>query len=98
LIAEDSRFLLEQLRREGIGLLLVNGSGVIRAVRRTLNVTLQEESVPITVRSVTTRFVTGQIGVVKVVGWSTNLQSSFGVTNELRAKIAERVFELVGTA
>jgi hypothetical protein len=32
---------------------------------------------------------------VGVVGWSTNLQSSFGVTNELRSAIANRVAEIV---
>jgi hypothetical protein len=96
LLGEDSRFFLEQLRREEIGLLLLNGSGVIRGVQRSIGRLLPEKSVPITVRTVTTRFVTGSIEGVKVVGWSTNLQSSFGVTKQLRAKIAERVSELAG--
>ncbi len=97
LLGEDSRFFLEQLRREEIGLLLLNGSGVIRGVQRSFGRPLLEKSVPITVRSVTARFVTGHIEGVKVVGWSTNIQSSFGVTKELRAKIAERVSQLAGT-
>jgi hypothetical protein len=98
LLGEDSRFFLEQLRREKIELLLLNGSGVIRGVQRSLGRSLSEKSVPITVRTVTSRFVTGYIEGVKVVGWSTNIQSSFGVTNELRARIAERVSELAGAS
>lgn len=94
LVGEDSRFFLEQLRREEIGLLLLNGSGVIRGVQHSLGRPLLEIAAPITVRTVTARFVTGHIEGVKVVGWSTNIQSSFGVTKELRAKIAERVSEL----
>lgn len=96
LLGEDSRFFLEQLRREKIELLLLNGSGVIRGVQRSLGRSLSEKSVPITVRTVTARFVTGYIEGVKVVGWSTNIQSSFGVTKELRGRIAERVSELAG--
>ena len=94
LLGEDSRFFLEQLRREKIELLLLNGSGVIRGVQRSLGRSLSEKSVPITVRTVTARFVTGHIEGVQVVGWSTNIQSSFGVTKELRGRIAERVSEL----
>ena len=97
LLVQDSLFFVAQLRREGIGLLLVNGSGVRRNVERSLGRPLLDDPVATTDRSVTTRFFTGRFEDVKIVGWSTNLQSSFGVTNELRAKIAQRVSELVTT-
>lgn len=32
---------------------------------------------------------------IRVVGWSTNLQSSYGVTNDLRRALAEKTAELV---
>jgi hypothetical protein len=98
LLAEDRGFFLEQLRRESIGLLLLNGSGVVREVQRTLGQPLREETSRITARSVTTRFHTGVIAGVRVVGWSTNLQSSFGVTNELRAALAKHVSQLANGA
>lgn len=39
-------------------------------------------------------FYTGRHDGVSVIGWSTNLQSSRGVTREARRAIAERVAEL----
>jgi hypothetical protein len=93
LVADDAAFLLTQLRSEPITLLLLNGKGVINAFRSVLGGHV-EAAGQVTDRSVTTRFCGGTIGVTRVVGWSTNLQSSFGVTNELRAKIAQRVSEL----
>ena len=98
LLATDQEFFLDQLRRESIQLLLLNGSGVIRQVQDTLVPLLQQETVRVSVRSVTTRFSAGAIEGVPVVAWSTNLQSSFGVTNKLRAKIAEHVAMLAGSA
>jgi hypothetical protein len=98
LLAADQSFFLDQLRRESIQLLLLNGSGVIRQVQQTLDRPLQEETFRVFVRSVTTRFFAGTIAGVPVVAWSTNLQSSFGVTNDLRAIIAERVAMLAKKA
>lgn len=37
------------------------------------------------------------LGSVRVVGWSTNLKSSFGVPNELRDELANRVGQLAAT-
>lgn len=45
-------------------------------------------------RGTAAQLVVGRYGVVKVIGWSVNLQSSFGVTNELRSLLAERVGSL----
>jgi hypothetical protein len=48
LLEEDSLFFIEQLRRERIGLLLINGIGVIREVQRLFGQPLMENSVAIT--------------------------------------------------
>jgi len=40
---------------------------------------------------VTTKIYCGAIGSAHVVGWSTDLPSSFGVTKESRAKLTQRV-------
>jgi hypothetical protein len=94
LVAEDAEFLLMQLRSEPIGLLLLNGRGVINAFQAVLGGRLRREGETVSDASVTTQFYSGRFGEVQVIGWSTNLQSSFGVTNVLRARLAERVWQL----
>jgi hypothetical protein len=94
LVADDAEFLLTQLRSERIRLLLLNGRSVLTAFQGVLDGRLRRETETVSDRSVTTQLYTGQIGDVQVIGWSTNLQSSFGVTNVLRAKLAERVGQL----
>jgi len=93
LVSDDAGFLLTQLRLEPIVLLLLNGRAVINALRSSLNGQL-EAAGELTDRSVTTKLFVGGIGSTQVIGWSTNLQSSFGVTKDLRAKLARRVGEL----
>lgn len=85
----DGPFLNSQLEQENIRLLLLNGAGVTIGFARALNVELKSHPVTVSDRSVTTRFAAGAIGHVRVVSWSTNLQSSFGVTRELRRRIAD---------
>jgi hypothetical protein len=93
LVSEDAEFLLTQLRSERIALLLLNGKAVVDVFRGALEGQLEQVGT-IADRSVTTKIYVGAIGNARVVGWSTNLQSSFGVTKELRAKLAQRVAEL----
>jgi hypothetical protein len=97
LLTEDAPFLAEQLKNERLRLLLVNGTSVIRQLRRTLAPQL-EELKPITgYAHVDTRLFAGTLyDRVRVIGWSTNLQSSFGVTNELREVLASRVADWAG--
>jgi hypothetical protein len=94
LIAADAQFLLEQLSNENIKFLLVNGSGVISELERFFQFKLKEIK-PITGFSRTpARLFTGKIlGRINVIGWSTNLQSSFGVTLKLRKELADRIAE-----
>lgn len=95
LTAKDSAFLLTQLQAEPIDLLLLNGLGVLRAFRSALDGDLQPAG-GVEDRSVRTMLHVGAIRGIQVVGWSTNLQSSFGVTKELRNKLALRISELAG--
>lgn len=94
LLKDDADFLRRQLKNENIRLLLLNGSGVIWPLQKVLGVSFREMRSSITVGNATTWFYTGQVERVRVVGWSTNLQSSFGVSNELRHRIADRVAKL----
>ncbi|MGO9148299.1 MAG: hypothetical protein ACLQEG_17055 [Acidimicrobiales bacterium] len=93
LISEDAGFLLTQLCSEQIALVLLNGRAVVNAFRSVLNGQLQTVG-ELTDRSVTTKLYVGTIGMTRAIGWSMNLQSSFGVTKELRAKLAQRVSEM----
>lgn len=95
LIAGDAQFLAQQIQNENLKLLLVNGSAVIRQLTRTIVEDLEEVEPLVGYAHQDTRmFVGSAFGRVRVVGWSTNLQSSFGVTKELRDELAKRVGQL----
>lgn len=94
LLAEGVGFLLEQLRLEQVRLLLLNGRRVLMEFERTFGQRLVQRNAPIEGGVVRCRFFTGHVNGIRVVGWSTNMQSSFGVSNEIRRLIAERVAEL----
>lgn len=95
LIAEDAAFLQCQLSEEHITTLLLNGRGVINAYVGACWLDLKQVRV-IADRSVRCEILagTGPHGL-QVIGWSTNLQSSFGVTKELRRMLAEAVAGVV---
>lgn len=95
LVAEDAAFLRRQINEEQITTLLLNGSGVIHSFVQAYQMPLREVRV-ITDRSVRCRLLAG-VGPrgITVVGWSTNLQSSFGVTRELRGRLASAVVDAV---
>jgi len=92
LLASDVPFLKKQLLAEPIELLLLNGRGVIRQVAKRLQVELQECAVLDGNSHQSTTLFTGlAFEKVRVIGWSTNLQSSHGVTKERRQDIASHV-------
>jgi hypothetical protein len=91
LVAEDAEFLRLQLRSEPIRLLLLNGRAVLRAFQEVLGGRLDREKETVSDLSVAAQIYSGSIGDVQVIGWSTNLQSSFGVTSDLRTRLAEAV-------
>lgn len=94
LLAEDARFLKIQLESEGIRLLLLNGRTVLAEFQTMCGARLVREPETVSDRAVTTQLYTGALGHVHVIGWSTNLQSSFGVTTELQTRLADRVRHL----
>ena len=79
------------LRSEPIRLLLLNGQSVLTAFQTVLGGRLVREHETVSDRSVTMQVYTGRIGAAQVIGWSTNLQSSFGVTSVFQMRLAERV-------
>lgn len=96
LLDADATFLFDQLSNENIKLLLVNGSGVIRQLKRSFNTQLNEADPIVGYGHHDTRLFTGTIcGGVQVVAWSTNLQSSFGVSTALKTELATQVAALV---
>lgn len=82
-------FLAEQLRREHLRLLLVNGRGVIRHLRPMLDEFRWDEPINGLVNG-DTQVDFGRLAHVRVLAWSTNLQSSHGVKRELREELALR--------
>ena len=90
---DDAGFFKQQLTNESIELLLVNGKSVIDQLRRKCDAKLKEVD---GIQNHNTRFVTGKVfDRICVVGWSTNLQSSFGVTAGWKTAIANRTAQLV---
>ncbi len=86
LISDDARFLDMQLRNcRNLRVLLVNGSGVLRELCRNLEVEDLRHVASISGMSHhPTRLYSGHLfGRLKVLGWSTNLQSSHGVKKNL---------------
>ena len=88
LLADDGRaFLRAQLANESIEVLLVNGAGAFRPIRDSVRLARREhlDACELTI---------GSFEGVRVVAWSTNLQSSFGVTNDFRRRLSDRVATL----
>ena len=94
LLADDAPFLVEQLRRENVKVLLVNGMGVLGHMARVVSAELRALEPIEGLRYQSTRVFSGttQEGL-KVIAWSTNMQSSHGVTTALRDRLRERVAE-----
>jgi uracil-DNA glycosylase len=94
LLDDGVPFLAEQLRRSTPKLLLINGAAAWNQAVSMLGVRFQ--NVAVTETTARTRFAVGHVfGTIPVLAWSTNLQSSWGVTSDLRRNIARRVAELV---
>lgn len=92
LLTSDVSFLNEQLEKENIQLLLLNGASVIDQFLARTDTSLDEVDRITDFGRIKPKLWVGKIlQNIKVVGWSTNIQSSFGVTRELRSEIARRV-------
>jgi hypothetical protein len=100
LIDDDIGFLIAQLQNTNLSVLLINGSGVTRALKRTMRNELDLQAIDepiIWSTTQSTQLTVGKLfGRIKVIAWSTNIQSSPGVTNQFREEsLPKRVAELV---
>ncbi len=93
LLEADAEFLWKQLTYESIELLLLNGRGVVEEFERRYSLRLTQMGTERFGKFPTT-FFHGHISNTLIIGWSTNLQSTYGVTNIAREKIASRAREL----
>ena len=93
LLRQDIPFLMEQLATERIELLLLNGIGVCRQVNKHVTELGDLPSIEGASKNCTRLFSGLLFGRVRIFGWSTNIQSSYGVTKERRQRITKRVAE-----
>jgi hypothetical protein len=95
LLSADVPFLRDQLDRSAFRFLLINGSSVRGWAAATLGIEFANVA-GVAQDGTTTGFAVGKFnGKVPVLAWSTNLQSSWGVTRARRHAIASRVSDLV---
>lgn len=91
LLSEDRSFLNEQLTNERIEILLLNGISVVDEFQNAFECTLNE-CAPLEENRLTSKIYQGYfLEKIKVIGWSINLQSSFGVTNTFIEKITKQL-------
>jgi len=94
LLAEDAAFLRQQLTTGSFKLLFINGSGVVRQFESVMGISLRPVA-SVSGSSVKSLLSVGRLPLgTRVIAWSVNVQSSFGVCNTLRAGLASRVGEL----
>jgi hypothetical protein len=94
LLKEDAHFLEKQLQNENLKFALVNGMSVICQLQKTIVDDLKEVDRIIGHAYQDTGIFVGSVFGLQIVGWSTNLQSSFGVTTKLKEELAKRVAAL----
>jgi hypothetical protein len=97
MLVEDVPFLQAQLRASSIEMILLNGRRVITEFEHAFGLVLLPHGQPLMVDRVGAAFYAGTLADgVRVIGWSLNLQSSFGVTNNMRQQLAGRVGAIAG--
>jgi hypothetical protein len=95
LMSDDIPFLYRQLVSSPIELILLNGRRVLDEFQLALNGRLEMQVEVLAVGRTSTSLYMGALpSGPRVIGWSTNLQSSYGITRELRMRLAERVATL----
>lgn len=99
LLVEDASFLAEQLKSEGIRFLLLNGQAVVRYFKKAFETHLEELEPLCEDGHQQTRIYTGiAFERVQIIGWSTNLQSSFGVTKPRRLALAAKIKQIASAS
>jgi hypothetical protein len=95
LLLEESRRHLETLlARSNVHLVLVNGATVVEQLQ-DIGLARLREVKKIAKGNTTCRLLVGEGHGINYVGWSTNLQTSFGVSNDFKQRLAGEVKELV---
>lgn len=98
LIRADTIFLQQQLQSERIQVLLLNGKSVIQALLQMQNVQLQWLPETLVHKKARTQLVVGKgFQDVAIIGWTVNIQSSFGISTDFRQMLAHKVAELLPT-
>jgi hypothetical protein len=94
MLKNDVPFLKEQLEQGQYRFLLINGRGVLNAFQDAFEASFESQG-EIERDFQPTQMYVGELDSgTRVIAWSTNLQSSFGVSNDLRDTIRDRVAEL----
>lgn len=92
LLTEGARYLHTQLEHSRVRLVLLNGKEVITQLNAQPFGSLSLEEVDkLPMGHTTCTLVRGTDAGITFLGWSTNLQSSFGVSKAFRAELAARV-------
>ena len=93
LLEADAPFLAAQIRNSNLRVLLINGKAVIDQFERCFKLVLADEPpIALARKSTKSDLRSGTLfGRVAVIGWTTNLQSSHGVSFEFRATLRDRV-------
>lgn len=95
LLLEEGRLHLETLlARSNVHLVLLNGATVVEQLQ-DIGLARLREVKKIAKGNTTCRLLVGEGHGINYVGWSTNLQTSFGVSNEFKQRLAGEVKELV---
>ena len=94
LIDKDYPFLLRQLENQNINLLLINGKGVFDILSKIEKTYIQkEEEIQINAETCQMTKFYFKIGKKRIncIAWSKNMQSSYGLTNNMKEKIGNRI-------
>jgi hypothetical protein len=95
LLADGKAFLSWQLEQRRIRILLLNGRGVVSVFSETMGVPfVTAHTIPGPVHRKAEVLVAKLPSGILAVGWSTNLQSSYGVSREFKTRLTEIVREL----
>jgi hypothetical protein len=87
LLEESLPHLRDQLEFGNVGLVVLNGREVLKYVMRIGLAKLEKTGV-LRLRALTCSLYSGAGEGVRFLGWSTNLQSSFGVSHDFRVQLA----------
>lgn len=99
LLESDSPFLLHQLQQGQVRVLLLNGSSVVRSFQDIYCVPLKDAGRLTGPTNAPSKLVIGRMAAGPlVIGWTMNIQSSFGVSSRDRSDLASAVHRIATEA